>query len=204
MKKMVVFLSIILALMLYIPVENVFATNPVIQIIMNSTNLYESPDLNSEIITIIPHKTKLEVLDTITNNSYTFYKVEFNYNQGYIFANHATTNESPKRYLDYNGYVKSNEAELFALVENSYNTIKTKLKKDHQIRILDGYDSKKEFTLISYEIDDTIYTHYIKTADIHANGVNKSIIISISLIISCVSIILVLFGSNLKKKRKNI
>lgn len=188
----------------FVPTENVFASNKYIQIIMNSTNLYESPDFSSEIITTIPHKTKLEVLDTITNQNYTFYKVEFNYSQGYIYANHSTTNVSPKRFLDYNGYVKSNEAELFTLIENSYNIINTKLKKDHQIRILDGYDTKKEFTLISYEYNENIYTHYIKTADIHANGINKSVIIALSLIVSCVSILLVLFGSNLKKKKKKI
>ena len=77
------------------------------------------------------------------------------------------------------------------------------MNKDTKVRILDGYNKKKEFTYISfYDSNDDIVSYYIKTSDLSVNGVNYSLIIGIISLISCISVILIVFGIKGKKKKK--
>lgn len=111
---------------------------------------------------------------------------------------------SPKKKLDFNAKIKNDNSIIYTKnnLGEFVETGKT-LNKDTKVRILDGYNKKKEFTYISfYDSNDDIVSYYIKTSDLSVNGVNYSLIIGIISLISCISVILIVFGIKGKKKKK--
>ena len=183
----------------------VFATQEKqVMVVQNSTNLYSSTDFNSVVLCTIPHKTILDSHGTV-NNEYTFYKVTYNNFTGFVYANHCMDMElaSPTEFLDYNGKIKSESANVYYKVNESFSKFENiTLIKDTEIRILDGYDIDKEYTLVSFIYENANFTYYIKTTDITPYGVSRTLIVAISIIITCISLILLLFGSSFKKLKK--
>ena len=110
---------------------------------------------------------------------------------------------SPNAKLDTNATIKNDNSILYDKNgENFVENGKT-LKASTKIRILDGYDKNKEYTYISYQTDDgQIYYCYAKTKDIDVKGVNYSVIVAVSILVVCASLIVIVFGLKSKKKKK--
>lgn len=202
-----IFCILFLFCLLFLPnnQDTIFANNEKqVMVVQNQTNLYSSTDLESVVLCKINLKTILKVEDTIENN-YTFYKVTYNNFTGFVYSNHCMdiANRSPNDYLDYNGKIISDNTKVYLSKNDTSLVSNFTLPKDTKIQILDGYDKNKDWTLISFIYEDISYIYYVKTNDIHADGISKTVIIIISIVITCISLILILFGVSFKKiKRK--
>ena len=125
---------------------------------------------------------------------------------GFVLIAHTMNSKdnSPIKKLDFNAKVKNDNSQIYT--KNSlgeFSPDEFVLNKNTQVRILDGYDKKKEYTYISfYNENNDIVSNYIKTSDLSVSGVNYSLIIGILSLISCVSVILIVFGIKGKKKNK--
>lgn len=114
-------------------------------------------------------------------------------------------NSSPVKKLDFNAKIKNDNSVIYTK-NNAGEFVKTEgtLNKNTEVRILDGYNKKKEFTYISYyDNNNNIISNYIKTTDLSVSGVNYSLIIGILSLISCISAILIVFGIKGKKRKKS-
>ena len=228
MKKIILYVSFVLLLFGSIFSsgygEAVFALNqnpdPEQIYVTLETPLYESPNINASLIKENDETIYLSV-GTVLNvdqdfSDKTFYKVKIynivqtaNQNDtAYILIAHTLDNEykSLQKRLDYNAVVKTDNAKIYKLNPNTNNYEETNitLSKDKKIRILDnGYEKNKEYTYISfYSNDNQIVSYYIKTADIHADGISYTIIAACLTLFACASIVLILLGIKGKKKKK--
>ncbi len=112
---------------------------------------------------------------------------------------------SPTQRLDTNATIKNDNVPVYRYYENdnSYSQTEINLKKDTKVRVLDGYDSSKKYTYISYQNENgTINYGYVLTSDLAVEGINYSIIVAISILIVCISLLLIIFGLKGKKKKK--
>ena len=193
----------------------VLAEEPTSVRITLETKLYSQPDIWSEIVATVKVDTVLQVDNSQIYPK--FYKVKiFNVVENaleddvaYVLKIHCVDDsirQSPIKKLDGNATIKNDNAKLYSLdlATNDYIETDITLAKDTKVRILDGYDKNKEFTFIAYQnADGEIMNYYIKTADLSVKGVNYSVIIAISTLITCVSILLIIFGIKGKKRKKN-
>lgn len=179
-----------------------------------TTNIYEQANIKSNIIKQLETGVVLNVDTEFLND--TFYKISI-YNIvensqetdfGYVMKAHCldASINSPQKQLDYNAKIKNDNAYVFAYdqITNSYNKINISLNKNTKIKILDGYDKNKTYTYISfYNEDDDIVSYYVKTTDISVDGINYSVIVAISTLITCAVIISIVFGLKGKKRKKS-
>ena len=124
---------------------------------------------------------------------------------GYVLISQTldTSIMSPTAKLDTNAKIKNDDAVLYDLQNETYTPNGKTLKKDTKVRILDGYDKNKEFTYISYQTDNgDIFYSYIKTIDLYVEGINYSVIVAVSTLVACISVLLIVFGFKGKKKKK--
>ena len=179
-----------------------------------TTNIYEQANIKSNIIKQLETGVVLNVDTAFLNNA--FYKISI-YNIvensqetdfGYVMKAHCldASINSPQKQLDYNAKIKNDNAYVFEYdqITNSYNKINISLNKNTKIKILDGYDKNKTYTYISfYNEDDDIVSYYVKTTDISVDGINYSVIVAISTLITCAVIISIVFGLKRKKRKKS-
>lgn len=179
-----------------------------------TTNIYEQANIKSNIIKQLETGVVLNVDTAFLND--TFYKISI-YNIvensqetdfGYVMKAHCldASINSPQKQLDYNAKIKNDNAYVFEYdqITNSYNKVNISLNKNTKIKILDGYDKNKTYTYISfYNEDDDIVSYYVKTTDISVDGINYSVIVAISTLITCAVIISIVFGLKGKKRKKS-
>lgn len=179
-----------------------------------TTNIYEQANIKSNIIKQLETGVVLNVDTEFLND--TFYKISI-YNIvensqetdfGYVMKAHCldASINSPQKQLDYNAKIKNDNAYVFEYdqITNSYNKVNISLNKNTKIKILDGYDKNKTYTYISfYNEDDDIVSYYVKTTDISVDGINYSVIVAISTLITCAVIISIVFGLKGKKRKKS-
>lgn len=128
---------------------------------------------------------------------------------GFVLIAHVidADKKSPEKKLDSNAKIKNDNSIVYLKNDttNEYDATSITLNKGTKVRILDGYDKKKEFTYISfYDSDNNIVSYYIKTKDLDVKGVNYSLIVGISSLTACVSVILILLGVKGKKKKNKV
>ena len=179
-----------------------------------TTNIYEQANIKSNIIKQLETGVVLNVDTAFLND--TFYKISI-YNIvensqetdfGYVMKAHCldASINSPQKQLDYNAKIKNDNAYVFEYdqITNSYNKVNISLNKNTKIKILDGYDKNKTYTYISfYNEDDDIVSYYVKTTDISVDGINYSVIVAISTLITCAVIIYIVFRLKYKKIKKS-
>ncbi len=182
------------------------------------TYVYTENDIKSEIYKQNGQDLQLSVNTVlIVNTTFedsTFYSVclenvvegKTSGDYGFVLIAHVidADKKSPEKKLDSNAKIKNDNtiAYLKNGTTDEYSETGITLNKGTKVRILDGYDKKKEFTYISfYDNDNNIVSYYVKTKDLDVKGVNYSLIVGISSLTACVSVILILLGINGKKKK---
>lgn len=199
----------------------IFASNIPSQVrTLTRTPLYVDCDVMSEFVkdnqnqdVYLKEGTQLRVDTTFADTM--FYKVyTFNVYVGagetdfaYVLISQTldATITSPTQRLDTNATIKNDNVPVYRYYENdnSYSQTEINLKKDTKVRVLDGYDSSKKYTYISYQNENgTINYGYVLTSDLAVEGINYSIIVAISILIVCISLLLIIFGLKGKKKKK--
>lgn len=203
-KLFCLFISLLFCLCIF-PLHNDYSFAQTKQIIINTSYsyLYKSPDFsehydfkinNQEILTCTDYQNNFYLV------SYTFDEVTYT---GYIPSEFASPYiEQQDVLLVYNGKI-INSTQVYSASDASLME-GIKLDPNHQVYIYEGFDSKKEFTKIKFSYNNQIVTGMVKTVDVKPNGINKAVIISLSIISALVGIILIMLGLSKKKWHKSL
>ena len=219
------FTAIVLIFCLLLPISGksfVMASSDIPEkvVVSQSTYIYKDADIKGEILKdntgkyITLKQSTTLIIDTTFFDSM-FYKFclenivdgKTSDDYGFVLIAHTVDydKQSPQKKLDSNASVKNNNSEIFTkdTTENDkYIKTDITLKKGTKVKILDGYNKDKQYTYISfYDENNNIVSYYIQTKDLAVSGVNYSLIVGIMSLITCVSIILILFGIKGKKKK---
>lgn len=189
--------------------------------VLTPTPLYKQASIKSDLYTSnLPVGTVLTLDNTSPQNDETFYRVlvygvadgASQDDVGYVLRAHTldSTITSPSRTLDDNGKIKNDNTPVYERVQvpetNNYVYNKVEniiLSKDTPIQVLDGYDKNKEYTYIAfYGESGDIVRYYVETSNLSVPGINWSIIVAISTLITCVTILAIIFGIKGRKKKK--
>lgn len=175
------------------------------QIIINTsyTFLYKDSSFNTH------YDFKIMSNEILACQGYTdnYYEVVYNYNEtdfhGYIKAEFASIYTPFQEVtLVYNGKI-INRTNVFKL--NSLESLDDiVLDINHEIFLYEGFDSKKDYTNIKFSYNGQVYVGRILTKDLSPYGINKALIISLSVISALVGAILILLGINKKKWHKSL
>ena len=159
--------------------QNVFASERPNQVkVVLQTYVYTNASITSPIFQVSGKDYKLDT-NTVLNvdisfNDDTFYKVNLldiipektAEDYGYMLIAHTmdANDMSPTKKLDTNAKIKNDNAIVYKKdAEGNYVQTEITLQKDTAVKILDGYDKKREFTYISfYDNDNNIISYYIK------------------------------------------
>ena len=201
MKKLFVFLFVLCLIVLPfgICVENSFADTEKIIINTSYSYLYKDSSFSEHYDFKIPANKILICL----NESEDYYEVNYEFNeenyQGFIPAEFASPYSSSQEIiLTYNGRI-IRECEVFDIITDE-KIENISLKPGHKIYLYEGFDAKKEYTNIKFRYEDTVIVGKVLTTNLSPNGINKGVIIGISMIIAIVGVILILLGITKTKK----
>ena len=215
MKKFILttFLCFALCLGISVPLNVAFADEIVSVKVLTPTAIYSEADLKSEIlVTSVDVGTILTLDNTSEQNSEMFYRVYVygivadatQSDVGYVLRAHTldSTVVSPPRTLDDNAIIKNDNTKIYTYDVNTDSFIETNivLNKDTPVQVL---DTKQNFTYIAfYDQNGEIVRYYVETSNLHIPGINWSIIVAISTLITCVTILAIIFGIKGRKKKK--
>ena len=214
MKKYTLFIVFALVFCALFPLSkntNIYAEEPTtVRVVANQTDIYSAPNITSEILVSgIKQGIVLTVVSDAVVDYKLFYKVsldgyETSQTEGYVLKSHTldTSITSPEKSLDDNAKIKNDNTIVYDLVGEEYVATDIILSKNEKIRILDGYDTSKEFTYISFIKDENIVSYYVKTENIEVVGINYTIIVAVMTLITCASVLSIVLGIKAKKKRK--
>ena len=205
MKRVFWFCLLIFCLILpfYGKPESFFAeTNDTIIVNTSYTYLYKTEDMLEHYDFKITNQTKIPLSEEKENSYYVVYTFEEAEYPGYIkkeFASKYTPDQ--QKILVYNGRVNVDNTKIYDLA-TSEEIPGVLLKRGKEIYIYDAFDVKSDFTKIQVEYDGTIYTGEVQTKNISPNGINKTAITALIIIVTTVSIIFIFWGFRARKKKK--
>ena len=178
-----------------------------VRVITVSTRIYNSaslsdPMLNGEEEVRAVHGDTFEVLSLVVSEN-SFYEISYAGESAYILKAHVldTNIDANNVKLDTNAVLREN-AEVFEYANQTYSKVDITLEKGTRVKLLDGIDNSLEYTRISFEIGEETLTYYVPTTAISPDGMSAGGITAIALIITCTSLLLILFGCKGKKKKK--
>lgn len=196
MKLLLSFFMLFSPLMSFIPNQDAI-------IIASYCYLYSSPSFSSEIVKIdenpfiLYHNEKVTIIEE--NEDFILVKTQNEQTQGWVYKYYLTTNTSQIVYPVFNASVRNDNAIIYDI-----NKSPTELKANagQRVYLYDGFDDKNEFTAVQLLLEDgSLYNGYLKSADISPDGVSSLLIVGISIIAACVTIILSIIF--IKKTKKN-
>lgn len=165
-----------------------------VRVVFNQTRIYSVSDLASlETIEQVEgatiKKATLHEVFSVVGEIDDLYEIELESGNGFISKIAVVDNEisSPQSILQTNAKTITDVFVYEKIGNTYYKHEEITLQKDTRIRILDGYSKGKDYTLISYEKENLTYSYYVKTALIDPDGIDRSIILAITLIVACVS-----------------
>jgi len=192
MKNFILILSIFLSVVVGIPAINFCEaenSNNIYIVTANSAVVFSEPDISSEKIEILKHKTEVIVeyenneAKIYTTENLNFYKTE----TGYIICDLLTPNANYIVSIP-NFNAKTNSlCKVFFNENNELIESNIELQKGEQLFLYEGFDKKKDFTAVSFLKNGQVVYGYLKTSSISPNGINP-------LIISCIFLILAVLG----------
>lgn len=191
-------MKLILAIMIFFSsLSGTYPVDTVLSVVTNYAYIYKEASFTSEkmVYTLDKGETVTLLNETLENN---FYKVRYKADEGYIYKECvAVVGEDQAVILTYNAktnaktkvYSLSSQEELFTIEENT------------ELYLYEGYHRNSEYTAVKFSHDGQVVLGYIKTIDISPYGVSNVLIISVSAIIACVGVIMILLGINKKKMK---
>lgn len=194
-----------------------YPVNTALSVITDYAYVYSAPNFSSSHVKTNENvDLKLEHGDSVTIYSEELYNNQFyritcikdNIKYGdtsdcYVFSECVAKLEKEQDIvLTYNGET-SIETIVYSLDNGSDENVEiARLDKQTQIYLYEGYNRKAEWTNIKFSYDGKIMLGKIKTEDIKPYGINNVLIISVTAIFACVSVIFILLGINKKSLRK--
>ena len=201
MKRIFVLILVLFFAFSFIPLhqEFSFAENTK-QIIINTSYsyLYKDSSFDEHYDFKINSNEILVCLD----ESDSFYKVSYNFEDnnyvGFIPSEFASIYlPAQQTILVYNGKITKN-TKVYSITTNE--DLDITLNRGHEIYLYEGFNSKKDYTNIKFSYDNNIYVGKVLTNDLSPNGINKGLIIALSVISAIVGVVLILLGLSKTKK----
>ena len=174
-------------------------------IISSRAYLYSQASFSSEKVMTDGQEIVLEHGYTLTilGEQDDFLEVSINYNDndltGYIYKYYVTSSTSQTVYPVFNGSVRR-DAVVYDVDFSPQYTIKA----GQGVYIYNGYDSNKEYTAVQVVLEDgSLYNGYVKTQDLQPQGISPLLIVGITIIAACVTVLLsLIFIKKVKKNKK--
>lgn len=197
------FMKLILPLLAIVFSSMSFAPAQEVSVISSYSYLYAQPSFTSEKIMdgeeelLIYHGEKLTVIEEEGD----FVLVEYQSNlQGYIYKYYITTNSSQVVYPVFNGNVRIEGAVIYDI---DGSPTEYRAHAGQEVYIYGGFNDDGDFTAVQLVLEDgNLYNGLIRTEDLSPDGVSSLLIVGISIIAACVTIILSLvFIKKVKKKK---
>ena len=119
---------------------------------------------------------------------------------GYVYKYYLNTNQSQTVYPVFNAELRNDSLLYDDLIKKTDIT----LKKGQRLFLYQGYDETKEYTAVQVVLENGIvFNGNILTKDIKPDGISSLLILGITIIAACVTIILSLIFIKKIKNKKN-
>ena len=173
------------------------------KIIVNACYLFTAPSFESE--KVVDENNENVILNQndiviVLEEKGDFYHVKIdNSLSGYVYKYYLSFGENIDVYPTFNATIRYNETQVFNLDYSQSNIV---LDSGTRVFIYGGYDDKNEYTQVQF-VDENgeLFHGYVRTSNITPDGVSSLLIIGISIIVACVTIILSIIF--IKKSRSN-
>lgn len=173
-------------------------------IISSRAYIYSEASFSSKKITydsqevILSHGQEISILEEQGDFLYINITIKQNVLSGYVYKYYVTSSAPQTVYPVFNGSVRRETV----LYDIDFMPTEYKLKAGQEVYIYKGYD-RKQFTAVQVVLDDgTLYHGYINTQDLEPQGISPLLIVGISIIAACVTVILsLIFIKKVKKKK---
>lgn len=148
---------------------------------------------------VLNHGQELVILDQENDFVLVSLTIDENEYSGYIYKYYITSSSSQTVYPVFNGSVRR-EATIYDMDYNPKYTIKS----GQSVYIYNGYDDDDEYTAVQVVLEDgSLYNGYVRTEDLQPQGISPLLIVGISIISACITVILSLVFIKKSKKIKN-
>ena len=197
MKIILSLLAVAFSAMNFLPEQQVSVISSYCYLYQEASFLSEKVKQGNEDL-IIYHGNTLEVIQEEGDFVYVNVKVEQNYYTGYVYRYYITSNSPQIVYPVFNGNVRVDNAIIYDM---DFNPTQYVASKNQGVFIYEGFSSE-EYTAIQLILEDgSLYNGYIKTVDLTPQGISPLLIVGISIIAACVTIILSLLFIKKRKKK---
>ncbi len=185
----------------------------------NKANIFKNADFASDVLKTLSLKNVVQVtftdnkpIETLKDN-FVFYSVKFADVEGFMLADLLVPEQKFLTSIPKFNAQTNTEARVYFLEDNKIKESEITLKNKERIFLYEGFDSKKEFTAITYVVTNQDGTHsvmygYLKSKDINPDGINPLLITCVVLILAILGIIFAwMFMKNKKikfKKKKSV
>lgn len=173
------------------------------EILFNACYLYTAPSFESE--KVVDENNENVILnqnDTVIvlEEKGDFYHVKIdNSLSGYVYKYYLSFGENIDVYPTFNATIRYNETQVFNL---DYSQSNITLSSGTRVFIYGGYDDRNEYTQIQFvDENGNLFHGYVQTSNINPDGVSSLLIVGISIIVACVTIILSIIF--IKKSKAN-
>lgn len=196
-----IFMKTLLSLAIF--ALSVFAPNSSGVILASKCPLLSAPDFSSAIVQYqeedyyLTLNQEIEVLETYGD----FVKVKTQEDlQGYVYKYYITQNTSLDTYPVFNCQVRANTL-IYDLNKQPTTYVAT---KNSRVFIFNGFDKiEGGYTQVQVVLENgDIYSGLIKSSDLKPDGINRSAIIAIPIILAGVTVILSIVFIEKKKRKK--
>ena len=169
------------------------------EVVSNRLNVYDSPSNTATVVGHLLHGDEVEVL----SENGQFFEITFESGTAWVLSCYVleSGNYGIVTFPDFNASVKYNTF-AYNLVDDNYEITTISVSKDSRVKILSGYDNKKDYTEVYIVNEGRVRVCYILTEAISPDGVDPTIIIAISLTATALGIIFILMGVSFTKKRR--
>ena len=179
-------------------------------VVANSATLFSDYNFTSEKLLVLSHNDEVEI-ETEDNvpveyvsGDFVFYKATYEDKTGYVLGDLVTLKTNQIESIpNFNAKTNSSCKVYF---KNDLNFVESEitLEKHEKIFLYEGFDSKSEWTAISFLSNNQVLYGYIKTENVAPNGINSIFITCISIILAVVGIVFAwVFIKNKKVKLKS-
>lgn len=148
-------------------------------------------------------RVKLHQVYEVVEELEDMYKIKMETRQGYILKSMAINDNisSPAKVLNYNAEIIA-DCKCFDKYSERFTPNDYELNRGDKVCILDGYDTSKEYTLVSFYKNQTLVNCYIKTEVLKVDGINARVITLVSVLIALSTISVIMIGLFVGKKKK--
>lgn len=178
------------------------------KIIASSCYLYSESSFSSECVTYQDQPVILKNGDMVEivadEGQFVKVKIASKVVEGYVYRYYISATNAQDVYPTFNATLRTN-SNLYSF---DLEQVLTSLEEGTRLFLYDGYDDKQEFIPVTVVLEDgTLANGLVATSDIKPDGISSLLIVGITIIAACVTVLLSLifikkYKNNKKTKNK--